>query len=103
MLSHVVVDTSRFVGNAPGWAALSDADTGAELVPRTALVPDTAHRFRITHPEPVSAVRLDIYPDGGVSRLNVHGVVTARARTELAARFVALTGGAPVDTDAFFA
>ena len=102
VLSHVVIDTSRFVGNAPGWAALSDADTGAELLPRTALVPDTAHRFRITHPEPVAAVRLEIYPDGGVSRLNVHGVVTDEARAATAARFVALAGD-NVDESGFFA
>ena len=47
VLHHAVIDTSRFAGNAPGHARLSDAETGAELLPRTRLVPDTEHRFRI--------------------------------------------------------
>ena len=47
VLQHAVIDTSRFVGNAPGHARLSDAGTGAELLPRTRLIPDTEHRFRI--------------------------------------------------------
>ena len=39
------LDTSHFVGNAPGWAALrGDA---RELLPRTALQPDTRHRFAV--------------------------------------------------------
>ena len=47
VLQHAVIDTSRFVGNAPGHARLSDAGTGEELLPRTRLIPDTEHRFRI--------------------------------------------------------
>ncbi len=47
VLHHAVIDTSRFAGNAPGHARLSDADSGAELLPRTRLIPDTEHRFRI--------------------------------------------------------
>ena len=47
VLHHAVIDTSRFAGNAPGHARLSDAGTGAELLPRTRLIPDTEHRFRI--------------------------------------------------------
>src|SRR6266540_2668742 len=51
------LDTSWFVGNAPGWASLracdarvadpSDAGAWAELLPRTRLLPDTRHRFRL--------------------------------------------------------
>ena len=47
VLHHAVIDTSRFAGNAPGHARLSDADSGAELLPRTRLIPDTEHWFRI--------------------------------------------------------
>ncbi|MHA3702878.1 allantoicase [Jatrophihabitans sp. YIM 134969] len=86
----VVVDTSRFVFNAPGWARVTDADSGAELVPRTALVPDTEQRFAVRHDDPVAAVRLDIYPDGGVSRFHVLGEVTASERPRLAARWLDL-------------
>jgi allantoicase len=90
LLHDAVVDTSRFVGNAPGWARLTDADTGRELLPRTALVPDTVHRFRLLPGEPVRAVRLDIYPDGGIARLHVHGEVDPASRAAVADRWLSL-------------
>jgi len=90
VLHSVVIDTSRFVGNAPGAAMLSDADTGEQLLPRTALTPDTEHRFKIGSAAAVRRVRLDVYPDGGVSRLRVFGGLGAEARAELAGRWLAL-------------
>ena len=83
------LDTSHFVGNAPGWATLRGAD-GFELVPRTALQPDTRHRFAVLGAPVASSVRLDIYPDGGMARLRVLGRPTAAARAELAERFLRL-------------
>ena len=58
----VELDTSHFVGNAPGWAALSY--DGGELLARTALQPDTRHRFAVPGGPVAGQVRLDIYPDG---------------------------------------
>jgi allantoicase len=83
------LDTSHFVGNAPGWATLRGAD-GFELVPRTALQPDTRHRFAVLGEPVASSVRLDIYPDGGMARLRVLGQPTAAARAALAGRFLRL-------------
>lgn len=90
LLHHVVIDTSRFVGNAPGAAMLSDADTGEQLLPRTRLSPDTEHRFKLGSSTPVRRVRLDVYPDGGVSRLRVVGELSGQARAELGRRWLAL-------------
>ncbi|HEX8079268.1 MAG TPA: allantoicase [Jatrophihabitans sp.] len=90
VLHHVVIDTSRFVGNAPGAAMLSDADTGEQLLPRTRLSPDTEHRFKIGSSTPVRRVRLDVYPDGGIARLRVFAELTAEARAELGRRWLAL-------------
>ncbi len=90
VLHSVVIDTSRFVGNAPGAAMLSDADTGDELLPRTALTPDTEHRFKIGSSATVRRVRLDVYPDGGISRLRVLGELGPAARDELVRRWLAL-------------
>ncbi len=87
VLHDVVLDTSRFAGNAPGWAALSDADTGEVLLPRTALLADTEHRFRVRSNAVVSTVRLDIYPDGGLSRLRLNGEVAAAARDGVTERW----------------
>src|SRR5436190_15698047 len=82
------VDTSHFVGNAPGGATLS-GDRG-DLLPRTALQPDTRHRFAVPDGPVTGQVRLDIYPDGGMARLRVLGRPTAAAREALADRFLRL-------------
>jgi allantoicase len=70
------LDTTWFLGNAPGWAALSRRDDGAEwqpLLQRTALQPDTNHRFVLEDVQPATHVRLDVYPDGGMARLRLWG------------------------------
>jgi allantoicase len=107
----VELDTSHFVGNAPGWATLGY--DGGDLVARTALQPDTRHRFAVAGGPvaggpvaggpvaggPVAGgpvaeeVRLDVYPDGGMARLRVFGVPTAGARAALADRFLRLLPG----------
>ena len=87
----VELDTSHFVGNAPGWAALGG--DGGQLLPRTALQPDTRHRFAVPGGPVTGAVRLDIYPDGGMARLRVFGRPAAAARRALAERFLRLLPG----------
>ena len=105
VLSEAVIDTSRFVGNAPGWATLTDADSGAVLLPRTRLLPDAEQRFRLAAGPPVARVRLDIYPDGGISRLRLIGAVAESARPGLAARWLGLVPAAvaaAIDRAEFF-
>lgn len=85
------LDTSWFLGNAPGWATLRGRDGDGpwrELLPRTSLQPDCRHRFRVPA-MPVTAVRLDILPDGGMARLRLHGTPTAYGRETLAQRWAA--------------
>jgi allantoicase len=89
------LDTSYFVGNAPGWAALSGCDASAagntspwhELLPRTRLQPDTRHRFLLAGTPAVRRVRLDIYPDGGMARLRLLGSLSAAGREKLGLRW----------------
>jgi allantoicase len=50
-----------------------DGEREVELLPRTRLQPDTPHRFRLEPREPVTHVRVDIYPDGGLARVRLHG------------------------------
>jgi allantoicase len=105
VLHHAVIDTGRFVGNAPGWARLSDAESGNELLPRTALQPDTEHRFRLESDRVVSLVRLDIYPDGGISRLRLNGAVAEAHRDGLSRRWLDLLPpdlAAKTDVSEFF-
>ena len=85
------LDTSHFVGNAPGWAALGY--DGGDLIGRTALQPDTRHRYAVPGGPVAREVRLDVYPDGGMARLRVFGRPTPQARWELADRFLRLLPG----------
>ena len=82
---RVEIDTSYFIGNAPGWARVTAGD-GTELVPRTRLQPDTRHHFPVAPAPPVEQVRLDVYPDGGVARLRVHGELEPHALESMAIR-----------------
>jgi allantoicase len=94
------LDTSWFVGNAPGWASLKacDARAGdpgdpgswAELLPRTRLQPDTRHRFRVDAGAEATHVRLDVYPDGGMARVRLYGDLTPQARAGLGLRWLNL-------------
>lgn len=79
LLAAAELDTSYFVGNAPGWARLSGRSGDGdwfEVLPRTDLQPDTRHRFLIDDDRPVTEARLDIYPDGGMARLRLYGHLT---------------------------
>ncbi|MGY4709752.1 allantoicase [Mycolicibacterium sp. CBM1] len=79
VLTAAELDTSYFVGNAPGAARLlGRADSGDwfELLPLTTLQPDTRHRFMLGDQRPVTEARLDIHPDGGMARLRLPGRLT---------------------------
>jgi allantoicase len=88
VIHGVVVDTAFFRGNYPDTCALYGAcvdepldlaaletATWVELLPRTALEGNTKNAFAIASTQRFTHVRLDIYPDGGVARLRVHGDV----------------------------
>jgi allantoicase len=89
------LDTSYFVGNAPGWARLTGYDARAgqqpedavELLPRQRLQPDTRHRFRLPRGGEVTHVRLDVYPDGGMARVRLWGELSPSGRDDLALRW----------------
>ncbi len=84
LVSLVEVDTSGYLGNSPAAASVRayaggpwEADgSWAPLLPRTPLRPDTPHRFRVRPTAACDLVRLDVFPDGGVARLRLHGSLT---------------------------
>src|SRR3954468_22351748 len=84
------LDTSWFLGNAPGSASLTGRTAGGDevtLLPRTRLQPDTRHRFVLDGADGVRSVRLDVFPDGGMARLRLWGRPTAGGRAELGRRW----------------
>ncbi|UGT43309.1 allantoicase [Nocardia yamanashiensis] len=97
----IEIDTTNLVFNSPGRVRvlgidhsgpepLPAADDAAwvELLPAVPVQPDTPHRFRLADAtRPVTHVRVDIYPDGGIARLRVLGSLTAAGENELAARW----------------
>lgn len=84
----VVVDTSHFQGNypdacsleacaVPGDPAPAELESAAwfEVLRRTALRGDCENAFPASPAGRATHVRFHIYPDGGVARLRVYGVV----------------------------
>jgi allantoicase len=79
------IDTSHFTGNYPPGAEIEVCrseepipgdDAGwVTVTPRLDLKGDDRTYVAIEHAEPVTHVRLHIYPDGGVARLRVWGRV----------------------------
>ncbi len=98
----VEIDTAHFKFNASAEVMLSGIDSpGAGAMPgdawepltgRLRLQPDTRHCFNLSGPRPRSShVRLDAFPDGGISRVRLWGEVDAAALAEAAERwFMAL-------------
>jgi allantoicase len=94
---RIELDTSYFVGNAPGEAMVTGidartadpADTAAwfPLLPRRPLVPDTRHLLPLAGDRAVTHVRTDVYPDGGMARLRVFGELDAGGRATAALRW----------------
>ena len=104
--SQVEVDTSYFVGNAPGWVRLLAAERSAagpavpadswwEVLAETRVQPDTRHRFLAGSPRAATHVRLDVIPDGGLARLRVFGEIVPGALAGLRQRWLAARPDAP--------
>ena len=88
-IREVEIDTAHFKGNYPDRASLlathlpaGDVDNVAEdsaswrtLLPEVKLEMDRRHRFQTQLEDlgPVTHVRLNIFPDGGVSRIRLRG------------------------------
>ena len=83
------LDTSWFLGNAPGTASVTGIgpDGDVVLLPRTRLQPDTRHRFVLAGGPAVDRVRLDVFPDGGMARLRLWGRPTPAGRAVLGRRW----------------
>jgi len=90
----VVIDTSWFTGNYPERASIdataiegtpsADWLSGSDvmwtpLLAEVALQGNTQNEFEIKSDKPATHLRLNIFPDGGVARLRVHGEVATRA------------------------
>jgi allantoicase len=90
VITKIEIDTNHFKGNYPDRASLEGtlapgAGVAAlQSMPWTPILPETKmsankrHFFsgkQLQHTGPFSHVRLNMFPDGGISRLRVHGTL----------------------------
>jgi allantoicase len=95
----IEIDTSYFIGNAPGAVRVQMADASAgsldsqatwwDVVPRTPVLVDTRHRFLVAERRLATHLRLDVYPDGGLTRLRCFGEIPDAVRASLQDRLLA--------------
>ena len=87
VIERVEVDTTNFKGNYPDRCSLETCHAGNVAVPPddaewhallapSRLGPHARHVFDVGGARPATHVRLNIFPDGGVARLRLHGAIT---------------------------
>jgi allantoicase len=105
---RLIVDTAHFKYNASASIAVHGCDENPppasgspqwrEILGRTKLQPDTRHVFAADCEHPVAAIRLDAFPDGGLSRVRVIGSIDPWARRRAGYRwFNSLPTGQALD------
>ncbi|HEY2124139.1 MAG TPA: allantoicase [Chthoniobacterales bacterium] len=122
MIRQVDIDTNHFLGNHPPFASIdaigttSDFPTEAAAVDglswtpvlkQSPLSPGSQNLFAITNGDTWTHVRLNIFPDGGVARFRVYGIVvpdwTKVKPSELVDLVAVENGGVPLAcSDMFF-
>lgn len=90
IIKHVDIDTNHFLGNHPPFASLDalcfpsgfpseipavEQLSWTPILAQSPLKPGSQNLFAITNAEAWTHVRLNIFPDGGVARLRVYGIV----------------------------
>lgn len=105
MLERIELDTAFFLGNFPDTARLEgcDGDPASAafrtVLARTKLMGHTRHFFdELEARGPFTHLRLQVFPDGGVSRLRAHGKLTERGRDDAAARCLATSSPRELET-----
>jgi allantoicase len=89
IIDHLLIETQHFKGNYPDKVSVDACDSAGapiaelvtgrtnwqEILGKRELKPDAVHRFQtvLKTAAPATHVRLNVYPDGGISRLRVFG------------------------------
>jgi len=90
IIERIIVDTCHFKGNYPDSCSIEACDSANDnavienktewrtILPQQKLSADKEHEFakEISKHETISHVRLNIFPDGGVSRLRLFGKIS---------------------------
>jgi allantoicase len=87
LIEKILIDTCHFKGNYPDRCSIEGCDLPAQadpaaagvtwqpILPESKLQADKEHEFvnEIINRGPFTAVRLNIFPDGGISRMRIFG------------------------------
>ncbi len=89
VVEKIIVDTCHFKGNYPDSCSIECCNSNDEdvmnnnvewneLLSKQKLSADHIHEFsnEILHHQPITHIRLNIYPDGGISRLRLIGKIS---------------------------
>jgi len=90
-VEHVEIDTNHFKGNYPDSVSVEgcnsdqvgadfdpDAQDWFEVYPQTKMQAHTQHHLDIEPTAPITHVRVNMFPDGGISRVRLRGRVTEK-------------------------
>jgi allantoicase len=95
IVHRIEIDTNHFKGNYPDTASIEGCndfgrDAWREALPRTRLQAHTRHFFvdDLKDRGPFTHVRLNVFPDGGVSRLRVWSLATDTGRRGAVVRYI---------------
>jgi allantoicase len=95
VIRRIEIDTTHYKGNYPDSCSVdaavcigspTSATDWEEVLPQTKLGPDRTHIFDLRLAAPANCVRLNMYPDGGISRLRVFGTPTRAGRMQAGLR-----------------
>jgi len=93
IVHRLEADTNHFKGNFPDTVSIEgsiDGDKWTDVLPRTKLHAHTRHFFvdELEARGPFTQLRMNVFPDGGVSRLRVWGKATEDGRRAAAVRYI---------------
>ncbi len=99
VIRRIEIDTTHFKGNSPARCLLEGTCVDAEVpspeaqywpILEATLQPDTLHLFidEITAEAEATHARLNIYPDGGLARLRLHGEILEEERARQGLRLL---------------
>lgn len=103
-IDRLELDTNWFKGNFPDTARVVGRDGEGpwrEVLPRRKLMAHTRHLYveELADRGPFTELRLEVFPDGGVSRMRVFGTLTDAGRDAALVRHLAARSPAALERD----
>lgn len=88
-VAMIGIDTSYFIGNSPAKISVTgiSGEKSYRLLDHIEVQPDTRHSFPVIDSPEVDALRLDIFPDGGIARIHAWGKFTPEGLSQIAQRW----------------